>query len=353
MFTNEQVQRRLLLALLAYEVTVIGVTMWAGASIAIHGGGSLAMAAPLLLIAAAESLRIFVAAWAARVTFFPKILALLVLAAISIASFEGLSVAFEQFITNRVKTISDLQRDVRAQQVRLDAAKSTHEIAKQNVERLDAAIQEAVSKTPQQPALSGKTCASKRGYVTCTSDVIAQRNFVTTSKSHQADLEQLRSQRVAAQQAANQSTPSTQMVNAAADAQDKLSLELSQSPMHRLAATWFGVSVESLTMAQFETVRRVAIGGLAGSLAVLSMLVSVVAHAQPAGKSDGKLTRSIRAYLARRRKPLVKTVKIAVPSGVRLIHKYLPIHAEPPTRKGPLGKFEYQAEPIRTYREMF
>ncbi len=138
MFHDDLVQRRLLLALAAYEICVIGVTAWAGANIALSGGGSLAMAAPLLLIAAAESLRIFVAAWATRVSFFPKMLALLVLAAISVASFEGLSLAFEVFLTNRITHITQLQRDLRVAEQRVADANAKQATGRDDVARIDA-----------------------------------------------------------------------------------------------------------------------------------------------------------------------------------------------------------------------
>jgi hypothetical protein len=349
MFDNAAVQRRLLVALAAYEICVIGVTGWAGANIALSGGGSLAMAAPLLLIAAAESLRIFVAGWASRVSLFPKMLALLVLAAISVASFEGLSLAFEVFLTNRITHITDLQRDLRAAEQRVADASAKQTTTRDDVARIDAAIKDAVAQTPVQPSLSGKTCAGKRGATTCNSDVIAQRNYVAAVKAHNSEIAQLRAERARVQQAADIAAPTGKLANDVADARDRLNVELQQSPMHRLSATWFGVTVDQLTQAQFEAVRRVAIGGLAGSLAVLSMLVSLVAHAPAKSNEPSKLSRAIRAYIARRRKPVVRVVQ--VPSGVKTVVRYVPVPDKPETIKPKRQKRSGNA--FRVYPELF
>jgi len=325
-FSDEQIQKRLLAALFCYEIIVIGVTAWAGANIALSGGGSLVMAAPLLLIAAAEGLRIFVAGWASRVGILPKILAGVVLFAISIASFEGLSIAFEQFVSNRTLNISARQRDYRGAQTRLAEAQAIADNARTEVARIDNAINNLRTNAPQQPALSGKTCAGKRGPATCASDLIAQKNFADATKAHTAEVNALRAERVVAQAAVAKSAEQVVAEQAiVSDEQDRLGRELLASPMHRLAATYFGVPVESLTLPQFEAVRRVAIGGLAGALAVLSATVSIVAHAQPTSNEPSKLSRALRAYLARRRKAVVRKVK--VPSGVKIIHRYIPVSA--------------------------
>ncbi len=342
-----------MIALFAYESTVIAITMWAGANIALSGGGSLAMAAPLLLIAAAESLRVFVAGWASRVSLFPKILALLVLLAISVASFEGLSIAFEQFINNRTATITNLQRDLRSAEQHLADASAKQATGRDDVARIDAAIRDAVAQTPQQPSLSGRTCAGKRGATTCNSDVIAQRNYLATVKTHNADIANLRAERARAQQVADVSAPTVQLANAVAESRDRLAAELQQSPMYRLAATIYSETVDQLTAQQFENVRRVAIGGLAASLAVLSMFVSLVAHAPAKSDKPSKLSRAIRAYLARRRKPLVRVERVEVPVGTKIIYRYVPRDFELPANSdGPMGDIQFHSEPIRAYKEM-
>ena len=69
------------------------------------GGGSIAMAAPLLLISCAEALRIPLVAMATRLRWAGQLLAAVALLAIAIVSAEGLAVAIEAFLQNRVVDI--------------------------------------------------------------------------------------------------------------------------------------------------------------------------------------------------------------------------------------------------------
>ena len=57
-WTDAAIRHRLWLVLLVYEALVISIVAGAGLNIALMGGGSIAMAAPLLLISCAEALRI-------------------------------------------------------------------------------------------------------------------------------------------------------------------------------------------------------------------------------------------------------------------------------------------------------
>jgi hypothetical protein len=57
-FSDERIRRRLWIVLITYEALIIALVAGAGLNIALMGGGSIAMAAPLLLISCAEALRI-------------------------------------------------------------------------------------------------------------------------------------------------------------------------------------------------------------------------------------------------------------------------------------------------------
>jgi hypothetical protein len=72
---------------------VITIVAGAGLNIALMGGGSIAMAAPLALIACAEALRIPLSAMATRLRLSGRLLAAVALLAIAVGSAEGLAVA--------------------------------------------------------------------------------------------------------------------------------------------------------------------------------------------------------------------------------------------------------------------
>ena len=95
---DARIRRRLWVVLCIYETLVVSIVAGAGLNIALMGGGSIFMAAPLLLISCAEALRIPLAAMATRLRWGGKMLAAVALLAIAIGSAEGLVVAFEAFL---------------------------------------------------------------------------------------------------------------------------------------------------------------------------------------------------------------------------------------------------------------
>jgi hypothetical protein len=142
--------------------------------------------------------------------------------------------------------------------------------------------------------------------------------------------------------------------NAVADAKKALDEAASESTFYRTAATWFGTSAKDLTSGQFETFKRYAVFGVAGAMAVITMLVSFISHAVPRER-NGKLARAIRAYLARRRKNVVriKTVEkpvekiveksVGVPGPEKIVVKHIHVPVDLATnrvvnRDGSLGE---------------
>ena len=91
--------------------------------------------------------------------------------------------------------------------------------------------------------------------------------------------------------------------------------------MHRIAASWFGVRPADLGDRRFSTFRKWAVGGLSVSLAIMSALIAWLAFQKPRPENESKLARAIRAYLARRRKPIVRVVEktVEVPGPERVV----------------------------------
>jgi hypothetical protein len=89
-----------------------------------------------------------------------------------------------------------------------------------------------------------------------------------------------------------------------------------ESVMHRAAAAWFGVDTADLTTTQFQTFKKWALIGLAGSTATATMLAGLVIGMAERDGRGSKLTRALRAYIARRRKKLVRIVETIVEKPV-------------------------------------
>ena len=121
------------------------------------------------------------------------------------------------------------------------------------------------------------------------------------------------------------------------------------SPVHRIAAAIFGVSASKLTFEQFSNFRFWAISGVSISLASMSALVGWLAFQEPAPKGESKLSRALRAYLARKRKPIVRTVVKPVPSGIKTKHIYVPVGPDSDLLK----KSGLRADAIKAYRELW
>jgi hypothetical protein len=192
--------------------------------------------------------------------------------------------------------------------------------------------------------------------VTCTSDRQARADYSAAQKAHIATLEDLRRQRKIAQEKLEQTAQSLNGVSATtereqvANARQTLTDTKSLSPMHKLAASVLGVKIADLSEEQFEAVKRWGILGLSGAFATLSAAISIVAHQPERNQKDNPLTRSLRAWLARRRKRVVRVVEKPVPSGERVIFKYIPVGGDDEKRR--LGNYELRGETIRAYKEM-
>ena len=348
---DRSVRRTLKIGLYATEASVIAITAWSGYQLSIGHGGSAAMAAPLFLIAAVETMRVPLAGWSTRVGTAGRIGAALALAAIAVMSFEGLSLAFEQFVNNRVVTVSHLQHDVeKAQQSleRIVAARMTADgdIAKltSEVGTLDASIAELSKTQPTAPPASKAVCGGgrdKKGRViptySCGADATNAKSYQTAlsayndrlnvlladRKSKQGQIDAARGKAIAIDDASART--------AVGDARQALSEELLLSPMHRLAASIYGVPVSEVTERQFNTVKNFAVFGLAGAISVITMLVSLVAHAEAKrDKRPGRVANAIRLWIARKRKPLKVVRTIEIPGPTRDVEKIVEVRVPGP-----------------------
>lgn len=352
------VQRRLILGLALYELFVISAVAYAGIA---AGGGSLVAAIPVLVVAASEALRVPLSAWATRLSFLNRVLALLVLGCLALASAEGLALSFDNLIAARTRVVSAAAKrvdvaaaDLAAARQRAAPEQSRLEAAQTEITQLDAQQRALIASPPAAPAISNIVCRTARGSThSCPADATAQRTYATARADYSRQLSSLeeqrhiaRSQVEAAQRALRAidiAGPTATVLLANRDYADALEA----SPMHRIAASWFGVRAVELTERQFSIFRKYAVTGLSLALASMSALVAWLAFQPEASHEPNKLSRSLRAYIARRRKAVVR--KVEVPSGVKIIYRYVPVPAE---SKGPMGPVAFTSEKISAYEEL-
>jgi hypothetical protein len=358
--THAILQSRLMRFLWLYEACVIALTMSGGFYIALGQGGSWALATPLLLVACAESLRIPIAGLSQRLQFFGRTLAVLALVSISLISFEGLTMIFEAALSNRTMSVLKQQRVVDFAQEALAVkvndltnAQAALVAATASVAAIDADLNTKESNPPAQPNIAG---ACGRNHGPCAIDRKARADFTRAQNEHLATLRELRAQRRAAQIGADRAATAVNAITtrpeeqAATSARHDLEDLKMTSPLHRLAASLLGVKVIALTEQQLESVVRWGVLGLAASFATLSSVVSLLAHAPERSPQEPKLSRSLRAYLARRRKAVVRVVEKPVPSGERTVFKYIPVNGG---KDSLIGEDGLRGESLRAYRELF
>jgi hypothetical protein len=343
-------------ATFAAEGVVISTCAVAATQIATAHGGTIWACAPILTIAAMESLRVPVAMHLPKLKFLGKVAATMLLIGITPLTFEGMALAFEQFMHQRVVEVGHAQTEVDKAETAVSDAKDGAAKRATELDLLEQVVKDAethrVEIAKQQPQLQApppaKICSGtgsrvvKRGArptpysytYPCPDDGVAkgiERDNREAQQHHDSDLAKAedavgraRDDLRAAEAAP---APDTKKVAAALqEAEADLEEAKADSAMHRSAAAWFGVDVGDLSTRQFETFKKWAMYGLAGAAATVTMTAAFVANMP---RKDGKPTRvgqAWRAYLARRRKKLVRVIeKIQHAPPLKVLEiKYVP-----------------------------
>ena len=335
------IRRRLWVVLIVYETLVIAIVAGAGLNIALMGGGSIAMAAPLLLISCAEALRIPLSAMATRLRWSGQLLAAVALLAIATVSAEGIAVAIEAFLQNRVVDITRANAAVDRAQRTVDRIADERKHADAAIASLDAQVAALAKSMPQPPAASNRTCTWKGQWVSCSADTAATSAYREALRAYDSRLASLSSQRDAAR-SKQALTGSPEASDALGEAKQAFEEKADQSPVWRLTAAVFSEFVSEVTPAQFSRVKGFVTATLAIGFATLSMAVSIIVHAKLRSEAPSKLARAIRAMVAARRKTirrLKETVRVEYRDRTTFVH--LPVDPvsgrvlDPDTRNAP------------------
>jgi hypothetical protein len=316
-FSDERIRRRLMIGLVLYELALVTVILSTGVTIALSQGGTLQAAAPLTVIALAEATRVWLAGYAVRLGWVGRAIAFVALAAIALASFEGLVLVFQIFTDNRLVHVTQAEANVDRAQRAVAAIEHTQTLADAEIEQRAREVNDAerqikdVSDQMPKAAPAAGTCSDKRGRrVSCGADTAN----ATTLQHAMADYDARLSLAMKAREAALRNLDAahakagaidaTPAKNQLSDAKEALAQELMSSPFPRAVTTIFAVPVADLTEAELQRVRRMVVLGLAATFATLSMMASLVVHLQPKDAKPSKLARAIRAMVASRRKRL-------------------------------------------------
>ena len=358
MISNDTLQRRLIYCLIVYECFVIGSVAYTGITIALAGGAPVFAALPVLLVSASESLRIPLSGWASKLSAGNRLLGVFVLGLLALASAEGISLSLDTLFDARIKLVAKQQRILDLAQGELASRRDKalpleKQITslEQGVVATNAQMTALISNPPTAPGFSGKTCRGK----SCGADLTAQATYRRVLAARSKEMADLKAKVYADEgklEEARHDLSGIDLAGAAGAvsvAERAVQDAAEDSPVHRIAAAIFGVSASKLTFEQFSNFRFWAISGVSFSLASMSALVGWLAFQEPAPKGQSKLSRALRAYIARRRKPLVRTVVKPVPSGTRTKFIYVPVNDD---AEGLLKKAGYRRDKVKAYEEM-
>jgi hypothetical protein len=307
------------------EASIITIAAVTAVQIATEQHGSIWACGPVAIIAAMETMRVPLAGWAAHLRPLAMLGAFIVMGAISVLTFEGMSIAVERFMHQRVIEVVDAREALDAAKLKLDEEaaadtrykadfdRMTEEIGKRRklVSDLEGQLPASVAVPPVTQCkglYKGKpvtyACKNPAADVTAQADADAMHAHDKAVHDAQDSLSEVEGQLKALQKPIHAQDNAV----AVANAQKALEKAASESTMYRTAAAWFGTPVKDLTAEQFERFKRMAVIGVAGGAAVATMLVSFISHAIPRDRGGSKLIRAIRAYFARKRKNVVRTV---------------------------------------------
>jgi hypothetical protein len=360
-------------ATVAVEGVVVSTCAFAGYQVATAQGGSIWACAPLLTVAAIETCRVPVAMTIPKMKLAGQLLSVALLACVSVLTFEAMMMAYEQFMDQRVLEVTAADIKAETAQAKLTAAQNSAATRKTELDRLSAELKDAEANqaeiASQKPTFQkvppAKMCPTYGwrgtgknvrqivvGSHECPDD--GERNSIIAANTAEAktyDAKQRAAQdavtkaRAAlAEFAAKPTTDLNKVNDELAEAKGAQEKARSSSVMHRAAAAWFGIDPGELTADQFQTFKKWALNGLAGATATVTMILGFISNLSRKDDKPGKVGMAWRAYLARRRKKLVRVVEKLIPSKAitALKIKYVPfdpasgrvLHAD-----GSLGEF--------------
>ena len=336
MNTDAAIRHRLWVVLIVYETLVIAIVAGAGLNIALMGGGSIAMVGPLFLISCAEALRIPLSAMATRLRW-PANCSRPALLAIATVSAEGIAIAVEAFLQNRVVDIMRANAAVDRAQRAVDRIADERKHADAAIASLDAQVAALAQVHAPPPAASNRTCTWKGQRVSCSSDAAATSAYREALRAYDSRLASLSSQRDAARSKNRRPRPRQRPPDALGEAKQAFEEKADQSPVWRLTAAVFGESVSDVTPAQFSRVKGFVTATLAIGFATLSMAVTIIVHAKLRSEAPASWRAPSGRWSRRRRKTLRRLTE-TIKFQDRVIIRWIPFDPKSGLRIKPDGE---------------
>jgi hypothetical protein len=305
------------------EATVIGVCGWTGLRLA---NGDLAAAVPLLAVSALEATRLPLSSYATQLKPAARIAACLALIGIGVLTAEVASLGFEMMIASRVADVTEAR-------AALDAARAAlarvQDKTAQLTSEANAARASLATLAGEKPALvqvKSQVCVSKHGSAYDCTPANALKANTGALAAYDSRLKRAQDALSIAQDRLDDAPNTQEAERALRASESRYRAAVAASPMTRIAAEIFGVELADLSDASFERFKGWVALSLGAAVASTTALLAFLAHLPPRDPTaETKLSRALRAWIARRRKRLIRTVDRLVERRVKEF-VFVPMH---------------------------
>jgi hypothetical protein len=325
-------------AAIGAEIAILGSTAAVAWGL-VGGSHNLPVVAPMIVAATAmETLRLPIVLRVPKLSPLAAAGALTLALALSALTTETLALGFEGLLNERAIAVTAAETRFAEAQTGFDAAKSDAGRQGAELDRLAAEVAAAQKHSEEvgretvalqnNPAVSAyrgrggwKTPGAGAANMAAVANARAQAEHARRSGAAEADLAAARAALAAVKPLDLKAEEAVFVA-----AKQAVVREREASPMHRLAASIFRVDAASLTAENYETVRRVAILSLAALVSVGTLAAGLIsALPDRDARKPSKLSRMLRAWIARRRRAIYRDVPGPVRFRDRVIH--IPVDA--------------------------
>ena len=332
------------------EIVVVGTLAVSSYHIAFSGPDPDWLAgAPILTVVALESLRLPLAFRLRRMRLLGRAMSVAMLIGLSVITGEAASVAFENLIFQRSRPVIEAEAELKKIEIAAgtldEEAKRQAKVIEQRAADLKAArdhraeidkpVQLATLPAPKTCWRAGKGKHARAVAYDCSGSAMSDAaKGNRDSQAAHADELRTASEQVALAEKRLSDAEANVVERASSDeavklASQRVADERAMNPMFRVAAAWQRTPVQDLSSSEFEQVKHFAVIALAGATAFVTMTAAIICSMPERGSGSGKVSRAVRAWLARRRKRLtvhvpgpVKT-QVEIREHTRMV--YLPV----------------------------
>ena len=322
------------IAAICAEVVVVSTLAVSSWRIAFSGHEADWLAgAPLLTVVALESMRLPLAFRLPRMRLLGRACGVAMLTGLSVITGEAASLAYENLIFQRTRPVAEAEAALARVQIGRDALTAAASRRAEELSRLTADIETARKHRADidkplalQTAPASKACAGRHGSTwNCSAGVRAATAAANAAamKSHADELKAASQAVRAAEGRLGEVGPAPDLSASdasLAEARRQVAYARAMNPMLRVAAAWQRTPVEELTLEQFEVVKHWALIALSVATALATALAATIASLPERDRRPSKLSRMVRAWLARRRRAIYRDVPGPVRFRDRVIH---------------------------------